>query len=115
MIDGVVMRSRYEMQTQQWRDLSSHLIQMWTSIEALVLACWCNLMIATDGESFVAETLAFTVWGLFSQSFCDPANQVRSLMLVPETPAITTGLSKYTFNLICQERLTVMPRTVSFH
>jgi hypothetical protein len=57
---------------------------MWTSIEALVLACGGNLMIVTDGESFVAETLAFTFWGLFSQSFCDPANQISFLLLVPE-------------------------------
>lgn len=92
---------------------SCHLIPMWTSIEAVMLACWCDLKIATDGEGFVAETLAFTFWGLFSQSFCDPANQAWSLMLVPETPAITTGLSKYTFNLICQEQLRAVPRTVS--
>jgi hypothetical protein len=83
-------------------------------IEASVSAWWCNLKIATNGERFVAETLAFTFWGLLSQSFCDTANQVWNLSLVPETPAITTGLSRHTSNIICQERLTTVPRTVSF-
>jgi hypothetical protein len=50
-----------------------------------VLACWCNLKTVKDAERFVAETLAFTFRGLFSQSFCDPANQIWSSFLVPET------------------------------
>ena len=62
----------------------------------------------------MAETLAFTFRGLFSQSFYDLANQSYPLLLVQETPAITTGLSKHAFDLICQEWLRTVPRTVSF-
>jgi hypothetical protein len=62
----------------------------------------------------MAETLACTFRGRSSQSFCDPANQIWSSLLVPETPVITTGLSKHTLDLICQERLRSVPRIVSF-
>lgn len=48
----------------------------------------------------MAETLAFTFRGLLSQSFYDLTNQIWCLILVPRTPAITTGLRKHAFSLI---------------